>query len=207
LFITYDWRENFIDLQEAVWNGLDFLAENIRERHPDIDTEPLIADEVTIWVDFIFINQCARDLRSELSVLPDIIASSDIHFALSRTALTRAWCCYELGLYNKRFISSDEMPSLHSFVTPAMLNYRGWSEAEATVPEDKVLLEEQLQVLFPKGGISGLDALLIQASLIGDLFFERGNPVWAELAMDEAMRAADKWLHRLGWIPDNQEEV
>jgi hypothetical protein len=74
----------------------------------------LLFDEVTFWIDFVFINQSVRDVRAELDVMPDLIDSSKLHFALSHTALTRAWCCYELAARSSAALmassSNDELP-------------------------------------------------------------------------------------------------
>jgi hypothetical protein len=208
-FVTYDWRYNYIDLQEAVWSGLSYLVAELSRRHPDIDPinfEALLFDEVTVWIDFVFIDQSARDLRAELSVMPELIDSSKLHFALSHTALTRAWCCYELALYNRRFLEPvpegerPPVPLLRSFLAPMPLRYRGWSDAEASVSEDKVFLGEHLDELYP-GGTLAVDGLLMQASLVGELVYEQANTVQTGLAVSEAMTVADGWLRRKGWIP------
>jgi hypothetical protein len=64
-----------------------------RHRFINSAIEDLLVDEVTFWIDFDLINQSARDVRAELDVMPALIDSSKLHFALSHTALTRAWCC------------------------------------------------------------------------------------------------------------------
>jgi hypothetical protein len=96
-------------------------------------------------------------------VLPDVIAACDVQFVLSPTALTRAWCCYELGLYNQRFSDgSGSLPNLRSLVrsstnygarlNPAMRKTRSFWKSRST---------------SSSGGTDGLDAMLMQASLLG----------------------------------------
>ena len=193
LFISYDWKTNFIDLQVAVWSGLDFIALFLADKYPYHDIEQLIAHEITIWVDFMFIDQNSRDIKSELaSVLPAVINSSDIHFVLSPTALQRAWCCYELGLFNKRFC--HESPGLYSFLTPAMLNYAGWREAATTNPTDKIELEKKIVENFPG---ESFDFMMMQASVQSDLYYEKINTIQSQLAIEHAVKAAEKWIKRM----------
>jgi hypothetical protein len=193
LFISYDWRTNFIDLQVAIWSGLDYIASFLFNKYPEYDIEHLIANEITIWVDFMFIDQNSRDIKSELAaVLPTVINSSDIHFVLSPTALQRAWCCYELGLFNKRFF--NESPGLYSFLTPAMLNYVGWRDAATTDPTDKMELDKKLADNFPG---ESFDFMMMQASLQGELYFEKGNTIQSQLAIQQAVKSAEKWIKRM----------
>ena len=138
--------------------------------------------------------------------MPDLIDSSKLHFALSHTALTRAWCCYELALYNKRFLEPrpetgpPPVPLLRSLLAPMPLGYQGWADAEASVAQDKIFLEEQLNDLYP-GGTLGVDALMMQASLVGERIYEDANPIQTGLAVEEAMTVSDGWLRDRGWIP------
>ena len=88
IFVTYDWSYSFFDLQEAAYGGLWYIRDELMRRHPSIhqlDIEDLLVDEVTLWIDFVFINQSARDVRAELDVMPALIDSSKLHFALSHT--------------------------------------------------------------------------------------------------------------------------
>jgi hypothetical protein len=209
IFVTYDWSYSFFELQEAAYGGLWYIRDELMGRHPSIhqlDVEDLLVDEVTFWIDFVFIDQSARDVRAELAVMPALIDSSKLHFSLSHTALTRAWCCYELALYNKRFADPDPEPGpptgplLHSLVAPMPLQYRGWASTETSVAEDKVFLEEQLNELYP-GGTLGLEALMMQTSLIYDQTLRMGGATTQTGdAVDEAMTVADGWLRKSGWI-------
>ena len=209
IFITYDWRYDFVDLQESAYNGLLYIGDELARHQPSIDPinfEFLLFDELTFWIDFVFINQSARDVRAELDVMPDLIDSSKLHFALSHTALTRAWCCYELALFNKRFLEPKPetrpppAPLLGSLLAPMPLGYRGWADAESSVAQDKVFLEEQLNDLYPRGTL-GVDALMIQASLVGEHIYTYANSVQTGLAVEQALTVGDGWLRDKGWIP------
>jgi hypothetical protein len=84
-FFTYHSAQNFVDIQEIVWQAFDFAILQLREQRPDlkdVDLEPLIADDITLWVDFIFIDQSARDIRRELDVLPALLNGAKAHFVL-----------------------------------------------------------------------------------------------------------------------------
>ncbi|HET9673464.1 MAG TPA: hypothetical protein VFP31_01550 [Gaiellaceae bacterium] len=209
IFITYDWRYNFVDLQVAAYEGLLYIRDELSAHQPSVDAinfEALLFDELTFWIDFVFINQSARDVRAELDVMPDLIDSSKLHFALSHTALTRAWCCYELALFNKRFLEPKPetrpppAPLLGSLLAPMPLGYRGWADAESSVAQDKVFLEEQLNDLYPRGTL-GVDALMIQASLVGEHIYTYANSVQTGLAVEQALTVGDGWLRDKGWIP------
>src|SRR5262249_45155539 len=106
IFITYDWREDFIDLQAAVRSRLSYVAKLIRERRPNLEPEAverMVNEELGVWIDFLFIDQNARDISGEVRrVLPEVIDSAKLHFVLSETALLRSWCCYEVALFNRR---------------------------------------------------------------------------------------------------------
>ncbi len=63
LFVSYDWEENFVDLQEAIHSGMRLIAEISRANRPEIDPEQvenLCLDKIGIWVDFLFIDQNSR---------------------------------------------------------------------------------------------------------------------------------------------------
>jgi hypothetical protein len=209
IFITYDWRYDFVDLQEAAYNGLLYIRDELSRHQPSIDPinyDSWLFDELTFWIDFVFIDQSARDVRAELDVMPDLIDASTLHFALSHTALTRAWCCYELALYNRRFLEPTpdtgppSAPLLGSLLAPMPLGYRGWADSQASVAEDKVFLEEQLDELYP-GGTLGIDSLMIQASLVGERIYATASPVQTGLAVEQALALGDGWLRGKGWIP------
>ena len=62
LFITYDWEENFVDLQEAIHSGMQhprksFAPIALTLRRGQLQT---LWDKVGIWIDFLFIDQSAR---------------------------------------------------------------------------------------------------------------------------------------------------
>ena len=109
-FFTYHSAANFIDIQEIVWRTFDFAAQQLRARRPDlneVDLESMIAGGIRFWVDFMFIDQGARDIRRELDVLPLLLKGAQAHFVLGEQPLTRAWCCYEIALFKPTLCDSD----------------------------------------------------------------------------------------------------
>jgi hypothetical protein len=198
VFITYTWSENYIDLQEVIRRALDYLGDLVRQVRPHLDAaviEELVNDKLGVWVDFIFIDQSARDVVSEVrEVLPDVIAAADVHFVLSESALLRSWCCYEVALFNQRTpTETSGARTLRSFVGPSrVLDYQGFAATSSTDPEDKRVIEESLRATYP-GGLSGVELLLIQASMLSDPFVRRG-PAQFGAAEQLVEVAIDKWL-------------
>lgn len=104
----------------------------------------MIADRFRVWIDFVFIDQTARDVGNELAALPEIVGACDTYFVLSPSALARSWCCYELALFNHRFRASPtDVPLLHSFLSPSTLRYEGWEATRTTEADDKSRLSLQ----------------------------------------------------------------
>jgi hypothetical protein len=199
LFVTYNWDENFVELQEAIHSGMQGIAGMIHANRPELQRERidrLCLDGIGIWIDFLFIDQNARDVLAEVNtVVPQAIDAADVHFVLSPTALSRAWCCYELALFHRRAIAEEGSPMLRSFVAPiGTVPYRGFSYAKTTSPGDKPVLEEWLRAHYP-GGVDGVDALLMMSSLLSDSFVVSGD-AWPKAAEATVTESVDKWLAR-----------
>jgi hypothetical protein len=111
---------------------------------------------------------------------------------LSPTALRRAWCCYELGLFNKRFFNNQH--GLYSFLTPGLLNYVRWQDAETTNPTDKIELDKAIKECFSG---ESFNFMMMQASVQGDLYFENHRTIQSQLAIDQALKSAEKWINRM----------
>ena len=199
LFVSYNWEENFVDLQEAIHSGMRLIAKIIRTSHPDVEydrLETLCLDGIGIWIDFLFIDQNARDVLSEVNTfVPQAIDAADVHFVLSPTALTRAWCCYELALFHRRAVAEEGNPALRSFIAPIGTGpYRGFSYVKATNPADKPVLEQWLRDHYP-GGVDGVDSLLMMSGLISDPFVV-ANDAWSKAAEATVIESVDRWLAR-----------
>jgi tetratricopeptide (TPR) repeat protein len=201
LFVTYDWSTNFVDLQQAVNQALQYLAGIIGQARPNLTRDyiqGLVFDHIGIWVDFVFIDQCARDVVAEVrEVVPAVIGASDVHFVLSPTALTRSWCCYELALFNRR--QSTEgfgQRTMRSFVEPPTTQYTTFGSTTTSVATDKPIIEQYLRDEYP-GGLDALDLLLIQASMLSDPFMVSGFAQFGA-ADQTALLALDKWIARIG---------
>lgn len=194
IFITYDWRMNFVDLQVAIMGGLQYIAQHLERADPSLVVEWVIVDRIRLWVDFVFIDQSARDVAGELAALPEIVEACDTHFVLSPTALARSWCCYELALFNHRFRPSPtDVPLLHSFLSPSSIRYQGWDATKTTDVADKAYLSGEVSGLFP-GGLTQFDGLLMQASLASELMVKQLGDVQMQVAIDHALQAAGRWI-------------
>jgi hypothetical protein len=217
VFITYDWRFPFVALQETIHRTLMMMGRRIHEHRPDLDSgdvHSLVLDQIGLWVDFVFIDQSARDIAAEVrEILPKVIAAADVHFVVSDTALSRAWCCYELAVFNKRPVPVPAVPGgkwhgipveafdstlarpLRSVIAQRQtLAYRGFDATAATVTTDKAEIERYLNDEFPEG-VDGIDRLLLQVGLLSDTSVTPGFGLLP--AGDNAiLSAADKWLAR-----------
>ena len=206
IFITYDWRQNFIGLYDIIEGVLVYMGQAVRQVRADLDSariRHLVFDEIGLWVDFVFIDQSVRDLGAEVrEIIPRVIKASDVHLVLSDTALLRSWCCYELALFNKRPVAASRQHEigghlarpLRSFVTQEQAHpYGGFGQTATTAPEDKEAIEKYLCEEFPEG-IAGVDLLLAQAGILD----KRLTPEFAvPPAAEETMLAAvDRWLAR-----------
>jgi len=198
-FLTYHSTQNFVDIQEIVWKACDFSARLLRERRPDLDEANLgtmIADGITFWVDFIFIDQTARDIRRELDVLPTLLTATKAHFVLGAQPLTRSWCCYEIALFNQSCAAdkADRVP-LRSFIAPTTSIYFGWGDTETSETEDKAFIEERITSRFPNG-FEGFDHVMQQANGTAVLSATEINPSYPPAALDSLASAAEYWFER-----------
>jgi len=198
-FFTYHSAENFVDIQEIVWQAFDFAAQQLRERRPDLDAEdfePIIADGIRLWVDFTFIDQGARDIRRELDALPLLLNGAQAHFVLGEQPLTRAWCCYEIALFNQRCATAtaNEIP-LQSFMAPTKSIYFGWDQTETTEAEDKDFIKEHISNSFPNG-FEGFVHVMNQANATAVLSLTESNPSYPPAALESLAKAAEIWFTR-----------
>jgi hypothetical protein len=196
-FFTYHSASNFIDIQEIVWQTFDFAAGELRRRRPDlanVDLEPMISDGIRLWVDFLFIDQSARDLRDELDALPGLLSGARAHFVLGAVPLTRAWCTYEIALFNRR-CAADDAPPLTSFIAPSRSLYHGWEHAETSEPEDKEFIAERIAADFP-GGFDGFNHIMNQANATAVLSLTEPSVFYTPAALDALGKAAEAWYAR-----------
>lgn len=75
-----------------------------------------------------------------------------------------------------------------------MLNYAGWREAATTNPTDKIELEKKIVENFPG---ESFDFMMMQASVQSDLYYEKINTIQSQLAIEHAVKAAEKWIKRM----------
>ncbi len=196
-FFTYHSAASFIDIQEIAWRAFDFAAQHLRARRPDlgaVDFEPMIADGIRLWVDFLFIDQGARDLRRELDVLPGLLHGARAHFVLGDLPLTRAWCCYEIALFNQDLVAVGE-PALRSFIAPSQNIYFGWDQVESSEAEDKSFIGDRIAHTFPDGW-KGFNHVMQQANATAVLPLTDLTPWYTPASLDALGAAAEGWFAR-----------
>lgn len=54
-----------------------------------------------LWIDIVNINQNAKDVNAELSILPSIYKNFDRHFIISFESFFRGWCLFEICTANE----------------------------------------------------------------------------------------------------------
>jgi hypothetical protein len=132
-FFTYHSGQNFVDIEGIAQQTCNFAARELLRRRPEISSEDLNgfgADGIRLWIDYVFINQSARDIRSELDVLPYLLETVKAHFVLGQVSLTRAWCCCEIALFNQHCATTDS-PVLKSFIAPTLDLHSGWADVKS----------------------------------------------------------------------------
>lgn len=208
IFFTYHSAQNFEDIKEIVRQAVDFAVRQLQGTplapRPE-ELEPMIQDGVRIWVDFMFIDQAARDLREELLALPELMKTASAHFVLGSQPLMRAWCCYEIALFNQHLATADppltaagikgDGPRLRSYVAPTRSFYIGWERTETSEPQDKNFIAERIATAFPDG-FSGFNHIMAEANTLATLSFAEAT-TWTSPTADANLRlAAETWYAR-----------
>jgi len=197
VFFTYDSGQNYVDIQQIVWQTFDFTTGEFRNRskdHLNENLEPLISSGIRLWVDFIFINQSARNITEELNVLPKLLDIVNAHFVLGSRPLERAWCCYEIALFNRKYLS-DNTVNLRSFVAPTKTIYHGWELVATTEIYDKLNIEKSINIIFPKG-FEDFTMIMNQANAVAALTYAWGNAYFTPDSLDNLYEAIKKWYNR-----------
>lgn len=208
-FFSYHSVQGFVEIQEIVWRASSHAARQLSRSHPELTEDQLkflISDGFRLWVDFMFIDQSARDLREELGVLPRLLRNASMHFVLGTQPLMRAWCCYEIALFNQRFTPTEnprlpgiQRPGLRSFIAPTRSFYIGWEQTETSEVDDKTFIAESIAASFP-GGFDGFNDIMAQANsvAVGSLT----ESAWSTVAADENLEhAVEAWYKRT--FPDD----
>ena len=204
-FFTYHSAQSVIDIEGIVIQACQYAVRMLTRRRPELadqDMTALIYDGIRIWVDFLFIDQSARDIREELTVLPRLLESARAHFVLGTKPLMRAWCCYEIALFNQHLLRADvsRFPGLpgaqlRSFIAPTRSFHLGWERTETTEPDDKSFIGERIETTFP-GGFEGFNQIMSQANSVAVLSLAEGG-TWSTPAADENLfQAAEAWYAR-----------
>jgi hypothetical protein len=197
IFITYHSSQNYIDVQELVWQTGDFAAKLLIERRPDLaveNLEPFIAGGIRFWVDFLFIDQTSRNIRGELDALPVLLHHAKAHMVFGDEPLSRAWCCYELAEFNRRAATDADQPLL-SFIAPSRNIYFGWDATQTSDADDKAFIEDSIRSGFP-GGFAGFESVMQQANLTAAVSLAEGRGLYPPAALESLAAAAESWYER-----------
>jgi len=199
-FITYHSAQNYVEVQEIAWQATTFASELLGERRPDIDRialEDLASDGVRLWIDFLFIDQRARDIRQELNVLPKLLQGAQAHFVLGDQPLSRAWCCYEIALFNQQCAEAEMSKlELRSFIAPTRTIYFGWDTTDVTEAQDKEFIAEQIEQWFPHG-FDGFNHVMNQVNATAVLSTTETAPHYPPAALSTLTTAAAQWFDRM----------
>ena len=189
LFVTYDWRENILAVGKTIWLALDYCANNRGSKYANADTDLLMQDGVTFWLDWVFLDQSSRNVDRELDeILPALFNDGSLHLVASATALSRAWCCYELAQFNRH---AAEYPgaSLSSLIPEDLQEFPLWGGVVSTDPDDKLKVEKRVIDLFPRG-LPGLEHLMVQAGLIAE------TRAMSSATLEKIRTCFGRWLDR-----------
>lgn len=192
IFVTYDWRENVLSVRASILNTLKYCLRPQAGTISDFILEEIMIKGVTFWIDWIFLNQSSRNVDEELdNILPTLFKESSIHAVMSTTALSRAWCCYELAQFNKEF-NKGNVRDLLSLIPGDMQKFPLWEKVISTDPLDKLKIEKRIQENFP-GGIKGLEFLMIQAGVASDFLTQTGG--LENLITNMSRKWVERFLH------------
>jgi len=189
VFVTYDWRESVLAVRQTIGAALQHCVRSQADAFPNCDLDEVATHGVTFWLDWIFLDQSSRDVDEELDqVLPILFRESAVHVVASVTALTRAWCCYELAQFNRN-ASDSESAELASLIPGDLQDYPLWAGVASTDPADKKRVERRIVETFP-GGLSSLERLMVQAGLAADLHARTAA------ASRHIAEASERWIQR-----------
>lgn len=186
IFITYNWKDNILEVRGSIWNALSYCV-NLGGgfSYDPYDLQDVATDGVTFWLDWIFLDQSSRNVDVELdSIMPILFRESTVHVVLSSTALSRVWCCYELAQFNRKAAENHAL-ELTSLIPGDLDPYPLWESVEATDPDDKLKIERRIEEAFPNG-LKDVEYLMVQAGLAADL---RGDIGAAALRIKEASQS------------------
>jgi hypothetical protein len=189
VFVTYDWRENVLAVRATAGLAMQNCLRFQTNRFPNADLDAVLYDGVTFWLDWIFLDQASRDVDRELDeILPALFNDGTVHVVASTTALSRAWCCYELAQFN-RHAAQTPGANLTSLIPADLQKYPLWAAVASTDPADKLRVEKRIVELFP-GGLHALEHLMVQAGLTADM------GAYPSATLERISVAADRWIER-----------
>jgi hypothetical protein len=189
LFVTYDWRDSILAVRDTVTLAIQHCLSAQARKFPNVDLDLVLRHDVTFWIDWIFLDQSSRDVDRELDeILPGLFNDGCVHLVASKTALSRAWCCYELAQFN-RHAALTQGADLNSLIPGDLQSFPLWAGVASTDPSDKLKVEKRIIELFP-GGLHALEHLMVQAGLAAEI---RGQ---GSAAVERIKTASERWITR-----------
>jgi len=189
LFVTYDWRDSILAVRDTVTLAMQHCLSTQARTFPDVDLDLVLRYDVTFWIDWVFLDQSSRDVDRELDeILPGLFNDGCVHIVASTTALSRAWCCYELAQFN-RHAALTPSADLKSLLPGDLQSFPLWAGVASTDPSDKLKVEKRIVELFP-GGLHALERLMVQAGLAADIRAQ------GSAAVERITAASARWITR-----------
>jgi hypothetical protein len=196
IFVTYHSAQSFADIEYLIWNTCRFASSLTSTEGSDLHRKQVMEHGIRFWIDFLFIDQNSRDITRELDVLPSLLETSDVHIVLGDRPMTRAWCCYEIALFNRHCAgASSERGEMRSFIAPTDKPYVGWEYVAATDDRDKAAIGERIAQDYP-GGETGFRRVMDQASGSAVVSKAFGTATYPPAALERMRTAADRWFAR-----------
>lgn len=127
--LNFDINNNFYELEKYLKNKNLYLIKNIESINLDLEeinkhkynccTYPWSLEiyrffdflkhrmDEYIWIDIVCIDQNSKNIVEDLKMLPLVYKNSQNHFILTCKCFERAWCTYEIMIYNQtiKFLS------------------------------------------------------------------------------------------------------
>jgi hypothetical protein len=126
--LSYEWKLGMLDVSNVLRNPLvlnhpELLSNKDVRRGKDGKANP------RVWVDILFIDQVAKNIRVDLGIAQEYYILCILHIvAGSESFLTRGWCLWELGLRAHAKKGSLIIGSLGNTVRAAILFKNVWNE-------------------------------------------------------------------------------
>jgi len=160
IILTYEWSKDLVHVCDCLRS--EKLVSAFRATFGDSAaialSFPLDFEKKRIWIDILFVDQLARDIKSELKLAEDLYSSVKYHVALlSDVLLTRCWCLFEIAVRarsvkNNGVLSTVYVSDLSShkieMKTAQSMEYDFFNSMQATEDDDKKHVKASIIEVF-----------------------------------------------------------